>query len=70
MTLDEAKQKIPTIDSFADELCVYCHNECICSLWCETLRKAEKMFEKVQTAYARYDGDIVKIDRYIKGAKL
>lgn len=69
MNIDEAKQEIPTIDSFADELCAYCHNDWYCSFWCETLRKAEKMFDRVQQAYARYDGDIVKVDRYIKRAK-
>ena len=28
------------------------------------------MFDRVQQAYARYDGDVLKVDRYIKGAKM
>ena len=72
MTIDEAKQEIPTFDSFADEMCNYCQSDAYCPSYapCETLQKAEKMFDRVQQAYARHDGDIIKVDRYIKGAKI
>lgn len=69
MTLDEAKKEIPTFDSFADKFCACCYNDVICNMHCKTMQKVEKMFDRVQQAYARHDGDIMKIDRYIKNAK-
>lgn len=70
MTLEEAKQEIPDFDTFANEFCNACTSDTYCSFYCDTLKKAEKMFDRVQQAYARHDGYIVKVDRYIKGAKI
>lgn len=72
MTIEEAKQEIPTFDSFVDEMCNACTSDGYCPsyAYCDVIRKAEKMFDRVQQAYARHDGDIVKVDRYIKGAKI
>ena len=69
MTIDEAKQEIPTFESFRDKLCACCYNDVICNMHCKIMRKVDKMFDIVQQAWARYDGDIVKIDWYIKGLK-
>ena len=72
MTIEEAKKDIPTFIVFADEMCNYCQSDAYCPSYapCETLQKAKKMFDRVQHAYAKYDGDILKVDRYIKGAKM
>ena len=70
MTIEEAKQELPTFDSFADKFCNHCFNDIICNMDCKVIQKAEKMFDRVQQAYARHNGDIVKVDRYIKEAKI
>ena len=70
MTLEEAKQEIPDFNTFANEFCNACTSDTYCSFYCDTLRKAECIFDRVQQAYARHDGDIMKVDRYIKGAKI
>lgn len=68
MTIEEAKEKIPTIESFIQESC----NHCTANDWyfpslCDDLEKAKRMpFEKIQAAYARHGGDMVKVHRYIK----
>ena len=69
MTIDEAIQEIPDFDTFAQEFCNACKSDTYCSFYCDTLLKAEHIFERVQKAYARYDGDMVKVDQYIKGTK-
>ena len=70
MTLEEAKQEIPDFNTFANEFCNACTSDSYCSFYCDTLKKAECIFDRVQSAYARHNGDILKVDRYIKGAKI
>ena len=70
MTLKEAKQEILTFERFKDKFCACCYNDVICNMHCKTMQKVEKMFDRVQQAWARYDGDIVKIDSYIRRAKI
>lgn len=69
MTIDEAKQEIPDFDTFANEFCNACTSDTYCSFYCDTLKKAEHIFDRVQAAYARHDGDMIKVDRYIKATK-
>ena len=69
MTIEEAKQEIPDFNTFANEFCNVCTSDTYCSFYCDTLKKAKNMFDRVQQSYARYDGDIMKVDRYIKRAK-
>lgn len=69
MTIDEAKGKIPDFDTFCKEYCNACLNSAFCAYYCNTLDKAERIFDRVLQAYARHNGDLVKVERYIKNAK-
>ena len=68
MTIEEAKQEIPTFDSYVDEMCNACTFDGYCPTYayCDVIRQSEKMFDKVQQAWARYDGDVRKVWRYVK----
>jgi hypothetical protein len=68
MTIEEAKEEIPTIESFLHFSCDCCTaNDWYCPSYCLDLEKAQKIpFEKIQQAYAKYDGDPVKLCSYIK----
>ena len=72
MKIEEAKKEIPTIEFFLDVSCNQCtSNDWYCPSYCDDLEKAKRMpFEKIQQAYARHDGDMVKVYRYIKQYKL
>lgn len=71
MTIEEAKEECPTIDYFIHSACFCCTaNDWYCSYFCDHIKKAQRMpFEKIQAAYARNDGDMKKIIRYIKRFK-
>jgi len=69
MTLEEAKQECVDFDTFASEFCCACTAEDFCPSYCNTLIKAERIFDRVLEAYARHDGDMRKVDRYIRQAK-
>ena len=70
MTLEEAKEEIPTFEIFAKTFCGSCiSNDWYCPSYCNTLLKAQGRFERVLKKYAEYDGDLVKVNRYIKNAK-
>ena len=69
MTLEKAKQEIPDFDTFANEFCNACTSDTYCSFYCDTLKKAERIFDRVLIAYARHNGDMVKVDRYIKSVR-
>lgn len=72
MTIEEAKEECPTFDFFISDACCQCTaNDWYCPSLCHDLKKAERMpFEKIQAAYARHDGDMKKIFRYIKQFRL
>ena len=72
MKIEEAKEEIPTIECFLDVSCNQCTaNDWYCPSYCDDLEKARKMpFEKIQQAYARNDGDMRKVFRYIKQYRL
>lgn len=69
MTIDEAKKEIPDFETFATEFCNACTSDAYCPSYCDTLKKAERIFDRVLQAYAKHDGDMVKVDRYIRGTK-
>lgn len=69
MTLDEAKQECPYFDTFANEFCCACTADFYCPSYCDTLIKAGRIFDRVLEAYARHDGDMRKVGRFIKRAK-
>ena len=72
MTLQRAKEEIPTIEIFLEKSCNNCSaNDWYCPSYCLGLEKAKKMpFEKIQQIYAKWDGDLVKVHRYIKQYRL
>lgn len=72
MTIEQARQEMPNIDYFLSVACGCCTaNDWYCPSYCYDLEKAQKMpFEKIQQAYARHDGEIWKVMRYIKQARL
>ena len=66
MTLKEAKEEIPDFNTFRKMLCNNCvANDWYCPSDCKTLVKAKRLFEYIQDAYARHDGDLQKICAYI-----
>lgn len=71
MTLEQAKEEMPDYDSFKSELCgCWCKCDWYCPDECDVLTKARKIpFEKIQQAYARHDGDMVKVVRYIRNKR-
>lgn len=72
MTLDEAREEIGSIDYFCKCACNACTaNDWYCPTECGTLRKARQMdFDRIVKAYARHDGDLSKVFRYINQAKV
>lgn len=71
MTLDEAKEEIPTFEIYAQMSCDNCTaNDAYCPSYCYELEKASRIpFEVIQAKYAQYDGDLRKVLRYIKNTK-
>lgn len=70
MTIEEVKEEFPTFDTFAKMFCTNCKsNDWYCPSYCDTLLKAQGRFERVLKKYAEYDGDLIKVNSYIKRAK-
>lgn len=69
MTIEKAKQEIPDFDTFATKYCDMCMHDVFCDFYCCTIAKAERIFDHVQKVYARHNGDMAKVERYIKNAK-
>ena len=71
MTVEEARKEIPNIDSFCHLACNWCRSEWYCPTYCDYLEKARKLdFERILKCYAKHDGDINKVCRYIKNTPL
>ena len=72
MTIEEAKEEIPTMEYFLEWACGCCTaNDWYCPSYCNTLLKAQRMpFEKILKSFARNDGDIRKVCQYIKYARV
>lgn len=68
MTIEEARQDIPEFDTFRNICCNNCTaNDWYCPSDCEMLTKGREIgYERILKAYARNDGDISKVCRYIK----
>ena len=72
MTYEEAKREIPDFESFRIDCCNHCTgNDWYCPSDCEMLEKARKLdFDRILKCYARHDGDLRKVSRYIKETKI
>ena len=71
MNIKEAREELPDISSFCNQVCICCTaNDWYCPDNCLMLEKAYQVpFEKILKSYARNDGDIWKVVRYIKRYK-
>jgi len=71
ITLEEAKQDIPNIDTFCDAVCRACtSNDWYCTDYCDVLEKARTLdYKRILKAYARNYGDLDKVCRYIRRTK-
>lgn len=72
MTIEEAQEEIPDIDSFCLQCCDRCTgNDWYCPSECEILTKARKLdFARILKCYAQYCGDLSKVARYLKGTNV
>ena len=66
------EEKFETIDNFCSYVCnCACSNDWYCPKECDLLEKARKMqFEKINKKWIEHDGDIRKVERYIKQYKI
>ena len=66
----EAQAEIIDFSTFCRISCNSCNSEWYCPSYCDVLEKASKMdFDLIIRAYARNDGDMQKVFRYIKNTK-
>lgn len=71
MTIEEAKKDIPDFDSFCKAACEWCGNDWFCRCYCDTLCKAQGLdFNSILECYARNDGEMYKVLRWLKKAKI
>lgn len=71
MTIEEAKKDIPDFDSFRYQGCLCCNNEWYCPSYCDVLEKAERMdFNRILKCYARNDGEMYKVLRWLKKTRI
>jgi hypothetical protein len=72
MTVEEAKKDLGDIDRFCRCVCDYCTaNDWYCPTYCEMLEKARKIdFNRILKCYAKHEGDLMKVVRYIKATKI
>lgn len=72
MTIEQAREDIPDLKAFENEFC----NKCVANDWycpdrCRILEKALKIdFERILKSYARNDGDLTKVSRFLREAKI
>lgn len=72
MTEQEAREEIPTFDDLRKVFCARCMaNDWYCPSDCEVLEKTKLLdFKKIIQCYARNDGDLQKVKRYIQHARM
>lgn len=72
MTVDEARSEIHSIDCFCKNICNVCTaNDWYCPSECDTLQKARRIdFESIVKSYARNEGDLSKVFRYINQRRI
>lgn len=70
MTYEQAKSELIDIDTFCRIACNSCNTDWYCPSYCDVLLKARKMnFDLIIKCYARNDGEMWKVFRYIKTPK-
>ena len=71
MTIEEAKEYIPDVDSLCRQACLCCNNEWYCPTYCDVLEKAARMdYNRILKCYARNDGEMWKVVRWIRQARI
>lgn len=71
MTIEEAKKEISSFKDLNSLLCRNCNNIWYCPDDCAIVEKSRIIpFEKIIASYARNDGDIRKLFRYIRNFRL
>lgn len=72
MTYEQAKEQIPDFEGFKSECCQNCtSNDWYCPSDCEMLEKVRKLdYDRILKCYAKHDGDLRKVERYIMGTKI
>lgn len=73
MTIEEAKEYIPDFEAFRKEACTVCTaNDWYCPFnVCDTLLKAGELdYNRILKCYARHDGEMYKVFRWIKQARI
>ena len=72
LTLEQARYELGDINSFCSQVCGGCTaNDWYCPTECAVLEKARRMdFDRIVKSYARNWGDLAKVIRYIKNAKV
>lgn len=72
MTIEQAKECIPNIKAFENEFCNSCvENDWYCTGRCHILEKARKLdFERILKSYARNDGDLRKVRRFLREVQI
>lgn len=71
MTYKEAKEEIVDIDTFCRHACNSCSNDWYCPTYCDLLEKAKRVpFDRIIHCYARHDGDMAKVFRFIRQTKV
>lgn len=71
MTTVDAREYIPNLTIFRKEACEACKQSDYCPQYCDTLLKAERMdFNRILKCYARHDGEMYKVLRWLKQARI
>nr|DAM56600.1 MAG TPA: hypothetical protein [Caudoviricetes sp.] len=71
MTIEEAKEHIPDFEAFCNMACNNCRHDYYCPQRCKDLRKTERMdFNRILKCYARHDGEMYKVFRWLKQARI
>lgn len=71
MTLEEAKQEIPDLKTYFSMDCEDCQNDYYCPSECNHQIKARRLgINKIQSAYARYNGDLYEVANYVRRASV
>ena len=72
MTIEEAKEYIPDFEAFRKEFCAVCvANDWYCPSVCDTLLKASELdYNSILKCYARNDGEMYKVWRWLKQARV
>ena len=72
LTIEQALEDIADIDQFCHQICNACSsNDWYCPSECNELIKAREIgFDRILKCYARHDGDLRSVMRYIKATKV